>query len=89
MKELPPAITRALVALSCDDAEFGELFADEVGEDGQQQLFTRTDYMVAVWIALADLADLVELATLPASSIACIDRPRVGSRIRAPATAAA
>ena len=65
MKELPPAITRALVALSCDDAEFGELFADEVGEDGQQRLFTRTDYMVAVWIALADL---VELATMPSSA---------------------
>ena len=65
MKDLPPAIERALVALSCDDAEFTALFADEVGEDGQQRLFTRTDYMVAVWIALADL---VELATMPSST---------------------
>lgn len=65
MKELPPGITRALVALSCDDAEFRELFADEVGDDGQIRLFTRTDYMLAAWIALADL---VELATMPSST---------------------
>ena len=59
----PPAIIRALVALSCDDAEFRELFADEVGEDGQQRLYSRTDYMLAVWVAMSDL---VELATMDA-----------------------
>lgn len=61
--DLPPDITRALVALSCDDAEFGELFADEVGEDGQQRLFTRTHYMALLRVTLADL---VELATMDA-----------------------
>lgn len=65
MTDLPPTITRALVALSCDDEEFGELFADEVGDDGQLHQFTRTDYMLAVWIALVDL---VALATMPSST---------------------
>lgn len=65
MRDLPENVRRALVALSCDDAEFGELFADEVGEDGQQQWFDRLDYMTQIWNTISDLVDL---ATMPMDS---------------------
>lgn len=65
MRDLPENVRRALVALSCDDAKFGELFADEVGEDGQLQWFNRLDYMTQIWNTISDLVDL---ATMPMDS---------------------
>lgn len=61
--DLPPDITRALVALSCDDEKFVELYADEVGNDGQLRHYSRTQYMALLWVTITDL---VALATMDA-----------------------
>lgn len=46
-----------------DDAEYLELFADEVGEDGQLRRYTRSQYMALLWVTITDL---VQLATMDA-----------------------